>query len=165
MFKNRIDEPCCEESKSPDDRVFKHLAHVYADNNPSMKLGRACRADKFEGGVTNGAHWYKVQGGMQDFNYARSNSFEVTFELSCCKYPYAAILPRYWIANKESLLKYLEQAHIGIKGLVTDTEGQPIENAEIVVVGINKNITSTNRGEYWRLLLPGTYTVYAAAWG
>lgn len=102
---------------------------------------------------------------MQDFNYARSNAFEVTFELSCCKYPKANLLASFWRANKESLLQYLEQAHIGIKGLVTDSSGQPIQDARIVVEGINKNITSTNRGEYWRLLLPGTYTVWAAAWG
>jgi carboxypeptidase D len=54
---------------------------------------------------------------MQDFNYARSNAFEVTFELSCCKYPFASVLPGYWRTNKESLLKYIEQAHIGVKGL------------------------------------------------
>jgi carboxypeptidase D len=52
-----------------------------------------------------------------------------------------------------------------ITGLVTDANGQAVGDANIVVVGIAKNITSTNRGEYWRLLLPGTYTVYASAWG
>ncbi|CAB0034889.1 unnamed protein product [Trichogramma brassicae] len=164
-YDSGIEGECCEESKSPDDRMFKHLAHVYADNNPNMRAGNACPSENFYGGVTNGAKWYKVTGGMQDFNYARSNAFEVTFELSCCKYPHARQLPGYWQTNKESLLRYLEQAHVGIKGLVTDTHGQPIEDANIVVIGINKNITSTNRGEYWRLLLPDTYTVYATAWG
>ena len=53
---------------------------------------------------------------MQDFNYARSNAFEITFELSCCKYPTASNMPKYWRLNKESLIKYLEQAHIGAKG-------------------------------------------------
>ncbi|XP_058806975.1 LOW QUALITY PROTEIN: carboxypeptidase D-like [Phymastichus coffea] len=164
-FDSGIVNDCCEESKSPDDRVFKHLAHTYADNNPAMRAGNTCPSETFSGGITNGAQWYKVTGGMQDFNYARSNAFEVTFELSCCKYPFATLLPGYWRTNKESLLKYLEQAHIGIKGLVTDLEGNPVPDADIVVVGISKNITSTNRGEYWRLLLPGTYTVYASAWG
>ena len=53
---------------------------------------------------------------MQDFNYARSNAFEITFEVSCCKYPEAFTMPDHWLLNKESLLKYLEQVHIGIKG-------------------------------------------------
>ena len=58
---------------------------------------------------------------MQDFNYARSNAFDVTFELSCCKYPFASVLPSYWRMNQESLLKYMEQAHIGIKGILFHT--------------------------------------------
>ena len=49
-------------------------------------------------------------------------------------------------------------------GLVTDEDGNPIEAANIVIEGINHNVSTTSRGEYWRLLLPGTYTVYAAAW-
>lgn len=53
---------------------------------------------------------------MQDYNYARSNAFEITFELSCCKYPSGSTIPDQWQLNKESLIKYLEQAHIGIKG-------------------------------------------------
>lgn len=130
---------------------------------------------------------------MQDFNYARSNAFEITFELSCCKYPPGSTIPDQWRLNKESLIKYLEQAHIGIKGniqiyrnyiwyiktkfynnvfqliliagFVYDKNGNPIQGANIVVEGINHNITSTADGEYWRLLLPGIYSVYATAWG
>lgn len=41
----------------------------------------------------------------------------------------------------------------------------PIERANIVIKGINHNVTTTADGEYWRLLLPGTYSVYATAWG
>lgn len=53
---------------------------------------------------------------MQDFNYVRSNCFEVTFELSCCKYPNASELPKEWELNRESLIAFMELAHIGIKG-------------------------------------------------
>ena len=55
--------------------------------------------------------------------------------------------------------------YFNVSGLVTDINGQPVQDANVVVAGINKNITTSDRGEYWRLLLPGTYTVYAAAWG
>lgn len=164
-YDSGIARPCCVENKSPDDEVFKYLAHAYADNHPLMHAGNACPSDNFPGGITNGAYWYEVIGGMQDFNYARSNAFEITFELSCCKYPNATTMPEHWRLNKESLIKYLEQAHIGLKGIVRDTNGQPIEAAAIVVHGINHNVTTTHRGEYWRLLLPGTYYVHAEAWG
>jgi len=53
---------------------------------------------------------------MQDYNYVRSNAFEITFELSCCKYPFGSTIPEQWRLNKESLIKYMEQIHIGIKG-------------------------------------------------
>ncbi|XP_043495916.1 carboxypeptidase D-like isoform X1 [Polistes fuscatus] len=164
-YDSGIPKSCCIESISPDNELFKHLAHTYADNHPRMAAGNACPPEKFPGGVTNGAYWYEVVGGMQDYNYARSNAFEITFELSCCKYPPASAMPGHWQYNKESLIKYLEQVHIGIKGLVRDTEGQPVEDARIVIHGIDHNVTTTNRGEYWRLLLPGTYSVYATAWG
>ncbi|XP_033351181.1 carboxypeptidase D-like [Bombus vosnesenskii] len=163
-YDSGIQGSCCIESKSPDDELFKYLAHTYADNHPQMRTGTACSSDVFQGGVTNGAYWYEVVGGMQDFNYARSNALEITFELSCCKYPYASEMPEHWRLNKESLIKYLEQAHIGVTGLVRDINGQPIEGATIIVHGINHNVSTTPHGEYWRLLLPGTYNIHAEAW-
>ena len=156
---------CCRESKSPDDALFKKLALTYAQNHPLMKGGRACRTDQFDQGITNGAFWYEVRGGMQDFNYVHSNCFEVTFELSCCKFPKAETLPTEWANNKESILQFIEASHWGVKGLVTDRNGEPVLDADVVVVGVRHNITTSNRGEYWRLLLPGEYEMYAAAYG
>ena len=50
--------------------------------------------------------------------------------------------------------------HLGIKGVVTDTNGQPIEGAEVKVKGRAHPIHTTSDGEYWRLLMPHkTYTV------
>ncbi|KAG5333446.1 CBPD Carboxypeptidase, partial [Acromyrmex heyeri] len=164
-YDSGISRSCCIESKSPDDNLFKHLAHAYADNHSLMRRGDACPPEIFRGGVTNGAYWYEVVGGMQDYNYARSNTFDITFELSCCKYPPGSTIPEQWLLNKESLIKYLEQVHIGIKGFVFSKDGRPIERANVVVEGINHNVTTTSNGEYWRLLLPGTYSVYCVAWG
>lgn len=161
---SRSHKTCCEESKSPDHEMFKHLAQTYADGNPVMRTGNNCD-DHFPNGIVNGAFWYDVKGGMQDFNYVYSNCFEVTVELSCCKFPVAADMPKYWKDNKEALLAFMEQTHQGVKGLVTDTNGTPIQGANISVEGIPHAIFATNRGEYWRLLLPGTYKVIATATG
>ena len=54
----------------------------------------------------------------------------------------------------------------GIAGLVLEMEGrQPIANAQVVVEGIGKNITTSARGEYWRLLVPGEYKIQVFAEG
>lgn len=41
-----------------------------------------------------------VLGGMQDYNYIWHGCMEITLEVSCCKFPYAAHLPRLWDDNK-----------------------------------------------------------------
>jgi carboxypeptidase D len=51
---------------------------------------------------------------MQDFNYLHSNTFEITFELSCCKYPPSkdGTLGKEWDNNKEAILTYMEMVNI-----------------------------------------------------
>ena len=124
-----------------------------------------CEGDVFPEGITNGAKWYVVQGGMQDFNYLFSNAFELTMELSCCKYPNETQALAEWDNNKESLLSYLESVRLGIKGVIRDKKGQPVARAKVVVEGIDKPIYTTKRGEYWRLLIPGNYKVRAVGKG
>uniref|UniRef100_A0A8D8S1J9 Carboxypeptidase D n=1 Tax=Cacopsylla melanoneura TaxID=428564 RepID=A0A8D8S1J9_9HEMI len=158
------EENCCFESKVPDREFFVQLARNYANRNPMMTKPNAC-GFKFDGGITNGNNWYKVTGGMQDFNYVHSNCFEITMELSCCKYPPGHQLPAYWAANKESLLNFIESTRKGVYGLVVDKKGRPIPTARITVQGIKKDISVTSRGEYWRLLTPGQYRIRATATG
>jgi len=78
----------------------------------SFVLDTAC-LDKFPEGITNGAEWYDVSGGMQDFNYLNSNAFEITIELSCCKYPSSKnnALEKEWDNNKEAFLTYMEMVN------------------------------------------------------
>ncbi|XP_013918052.1 PREDICTED: carboxypeptidase D [Thamnophis sirtalis] len=157
-------------SKSADDEVFKYLAKAYASNNPIMKTGTPnCPGEEketFKDGITNGAQWYDVAGGMQDYNYLWANCFEVTFELSCCKYPPASQLEQEWLNNRESLFTFIEKVHIGIKGFVRDSvSGAALENATIAVAGIAHNITTRQFGDYYRLLVPGTYNITASVPG
>ena len=152
-------------SASPDDQVFRHLAHLYADNHGTMKRGNLCPGDNFAGGITNGAQWYDVPGGMEDFNYLHSNCFEITMELSCCKYPPRSGLALEWKNNKEAMLQYMEAVHMGVAGLVTDQEGNPIYQAVVYVQGLAHNITTTERGEFWRLLTAGNYIISVYAEG
>lgn len=65
--------------------------------------------EHFKDGITNGAQWYIVTGGMQDWNYLATGCMEITLEIGCYKYPNASELPNYWTDNREALLTYMEQ--------------------------------------------------------
>ncbi|XP_047246006.1 carboxypeptidase M [Girardinichthys multiradiatus] len=148
-------------SITPDDDVFVHLAKVYSFNHASMKQGNLCEdSGPFRDGITNGYHWYPLEGGMQDYNYVWAQCLELTLELSCCKFPHWKELPALWMDNKKALLAYIQQVHLGIKGQVFDSSGTPVQKAVVEVEG-RRNMCPfrTNQyGEYYRLLLPGTYT-------
>lgn len=151
-------------SRSPDDDIFIQLAKAYSFSHPTMHLGDTC-GDAFTDGITNGADWYSVNGGMQDYNYLNSNCFEITIEQGCVKFPYAADLPDIWAENRVPLLALISEVHKGLAGFVTDERGKPIANASIDIVGRNHSVTTTKDGEYWRLLSPGVYSVAVYADG
>ncbi|KAL1765007.1 carboxypeptidase M, partial [Sigmodon hispidus] len=149
-------------SLTPDDDVFQHLAYTYASRNPDMTKGNHCKNKRnFPDGITNGYAWYPLQGGMQDYNYIWAQCFEITLELSCCKYPREETLPLFWNDNKAALVEYIKQVHLGVKGQVFDPSGRPLPNV-IVEVQDRKHICPfhTNKfGEYYLLLLPGSYVI------
>ncbi|XP_032357556.1 carboxypeptidase D isoform X1 [Etheostoma spectabile] len=157
-------------SQSPDDKVFQQVSKAYSQENPLMHNGHPCedlyQDEYFEDGITNGAKWYNVPGGMQDWNYLNTNCFEVTIELGCVKYPMAKDLPQYWEQNQRALLQFIHQVHSGVKGTVSDMrDGTGIPNATISVEDIDHNITTAHTGDYWRLLVPNTYYITASAHG
>ncbi|XP_041656368.1 carboxypeptidase D isoform X2 [Cheilinus undulatus] len=157
-------------SQSPDDKVFQQVSRAYSQENPLMHKGHPCEdlypEEYFEDGITNGANWYSVPGGMQDWNYLNTNCFEVTIELGCVKYPMAKDLPKYWEQNRRSLLQFIHQVHTGVKGTVSDIrDGTGIPNATISVEEIDHNVSTARTGDYWRLLTPGTYYITASAHG
>ena len=51
--------------------------------------------------------------GMQDFNYLASNSFEVTLELGCDKYPTEERLEELWLENRKPLYEFMWQVIAG----------------------------------------------------
>ncbi|XP_047004028.1 carboxypeptidase D-like isoform X1 [Schistocerca americana] len=155
-----------EESPTPDDDVFKYIAYKYAATHPTMHNTHCDRYKVFEHGITNGAAWYPLTGGMQDYNYFKHDCFEITLELSCCKYPIASQLEGLWNSNKEPLLQFIEQVHQGIHGVVIDGDtGIAVPGARISLIGRNVTFNTTQRGEFWRILLEGIYTLKISAPG
>merc|ERR1712176_485751 len=181
---SKTDNPT-QYTTSPDDLTFRALASVYAGHHPRMSDPRTpgCDSEVNEfaqhGGITNGAAWYSVPGGMQDFNYLASNDFEITLELGCDKYPPASSLPGEWEDNKKSLLEFIWAAHWGVKGVVRDSlTGDGIGAATVHVRNISRldkygrmqsdithDITSAPKGDYWRLLTDGEYEIIVEAEG
>lgn len=155
---------------APDDNLFVHLAKTYSTNHPTMSRGEHCfdicggnkdtlLNERFEYGITNGAKWYVLYGGIQDWVYLNTNCFSITVELGCRKFPLAKDMPRYWSDNKKPLIKYMLEAHRGIYGVVLDQNNRPIANATINIKSNEHQVYSTQYGDYWRLLLPGEYSV------
>jgi len=148
----------------PDDAVFKQVAAVYADKHTTMRDAWEFRHNH---GITNGAAWYVLYGGMQDWNYLYNGVMEITVELSEDKYPPARDLAAYWDQNRESMLAYMELVNqIGVRGVVVDAAtGAPLD-ATIIVEEINHPVkTDPANGDYYRLLAAGSYTVKASAVG
>lgn len=155
-------------SPTPDDKVFRFLSKIYATSHERMSHEYAsCGSSRAQSqkGVINGAQWSSFAGGMQDFNYLHSNCFEVTVSLGCDKFPPEEELFNTWHDNAEALITFIEAAHRGIKGIVTDEEGNAIKGAQISVRGIRHDITTAENGDYWRLLTPGIHIVSAHAPG
>ncbi|XP_068648213.1 carboxypeptidase SOL1-like isoform X2 [Aristolochia californica] len=68
----------------PDDKTFQYMASVYSSSHYNMS-----QSEEFDGGITNGALWYPIYGGMQDWNYIHGGCFELTLEISDNKWPKA----------------------------------------------------------------------------
>lgn len=145
----------------PDDALFIELSKRYSMHNPPMWA-----STRWPFGITNGAAWYTLNGGMQDWHYRYVSCKEVTLELSSQKRPAQSTIPTFWTNNKESMFHYLEAIHTGVRGIVTDAAtGDPVY-ARITVDGNDQPVYSNpDRGNYHRLLLPGVYTLRADAPG
>ncbi|XP_006656627.1 carboxypeptidase SOL1 [Oryza brachyantha] len=147
----------------PDDKTFRYMASVYSKSHYNMSLSK-----EFKGGITNGAFWYPIYGGMQDWNYIHGGCFELTLEISDIKWPKAAELPVIWEHNRMSMLNLAASlVKTGVHGRIfaADT-GHPIPGS-LTIKGIGSEIrASRTYGDYHRMLAPGeNYEVIASMEG
>ncbi len=152
-----------------DDAWFQHVSHVYADpaiaNSPSGYFTGISND-----GVTQGYDWYSITGGRQDFMTYFQQCREVTMEVSSQKLLSTDSLRDYWNYNKQSLFNYMEQALYGIRGIVTDENGGPLE-AMVEIEAHDSDLDSSmvftdpDVGDYHRMIEQGTYNVIFSAYG
>lgn len=155
-------------SKHVDHNFYEHISDEYAThcqtNSPSgyMTIEYDYPENPSSPGVTQGAIWYQVYGGRQDYMNFYRHSKEVTIELSDTKFIPGSQLPNHWNYNKQALLDYMKQANYGFQGIVTDESGNPIA-AKVSISGhdaLNSYVFSNqDLGDYYRLIEGGTYTV------
>jgi len=142
-------------SMSPDDALFRYVSLNYSFASTVIHKSR-----DFVDGITNGAAWYVLYGGMQDWNYLWALDNEVTIELSMVKWPPASQLPEFWNQNRDAMVQYLALVTTGIWGIITNN-GLPA-NATVSLFGIDHEVlTNVVTGEYHRMAVEGTFTVVA----
>lgn len=94
--------------RHPLDGFVKELSSVYSELNPEMISSR-----EFSGGITNGADWYIVKGGMQDWSYFWYNDLQITLEISHTKWPSYSDMPGFYKSNRDSMVEFMKQVHRG----------------------------------------------------
>jgi len=148
-----------------DDNWWQYVSREYAD---TVHLhAPATYMDGYVNGITNGAAWYIVHGGRQDYMNYWHHCREVTIEISMTKLLAASLLEAHWDYNWRSLILYMKQARYGIHGIITDAlTGTPLV-AKVFIIGHDIDnsecYSSANNGDYHRLLKAGTYTLTVTA--
>ncbi len=139
---------------APDDAALIQLAEEYSYYNSPMWNG------DFYHGITNGAQWYVTKGSLQDWAYHETGSLHVIVEFSDSYAPPASQLDTYWANNRESFMHWIKAARYGVNGRVTDAAtGAPLA-ATVTVIGNAKSVqTDPDRGDYYKLLDTGSYTL------
>ena len=147
-----------------DDDWWKLVCHEYADlchaHNPDYMILYDPDSDD---GIINGALWYMIGGGRQNYMNGYAQCREVTIECSNTKLPNGSQLPTFWNYNKEGIFAYMTQCLYGIHGVVTDAASGQALNATITITNHDDQFSFVEShlpvGDYHRPIKAGTYEV------
>jgi len=113
----------------PDNEWFRLISAEYAD---AARDGHPDYMNLFPGGISNGAYWYVIYGGRQDYVTAFLQGREITLEISNEFIPPASDLSWFYERNRNALINYIKQATYGLHGKVTDNvTGEPVGKVKI----------------------------------
>ena len=143
-----------------DDAWYQMISHEYADE--CHKVNQHYMTD-YNNGITNGAQWYMIGGGRQDYMNGYAQCRELTIECSNTKLPNGNQLPNFWNYNKASLFLFMNQCIYGIHGVVTDSiTGEPLD-ATITISGHDDQYSIIEShlpvGDFHRPIKGGNWTV------
>jgi hypothetical protein len=120
-------------------------------------------------GITNGADWYVIKGGRQDYVTSYLHGREVTLELSNIKKLESENFDAFWDYNRWSLINMITQSRYGIHGNITSkVTGFPIKAT--IWVEAHDDSTSWQEsdsisGNFYRYLKEGSYDIIISADG
>jgi hypothetical protein len=155
--------------RHPDTDWLIELSSNWADLAQADSPG-GYMTDPYNSGFTNGWDWYETRGSRQDWITYFEGGREVTIELSSTKLLAADDLDDHWRWNRRALIDFIGRAHFGVRGRVTDRNGNPLA-ATIELVGVDSDVdnsavrTDPDMGDFHRLLLPGLYDLRFTADG
>lgn len=140
--------------RHPFDSLLQELSLRYSAENAPMY-----RSNEFNRGITNGADWYVVRGGMQDWSYAFYNDLQVTVELSNRKWPRYSQIPGFYKDNKEAMLVYANAIHQGAGFKLTTKMDGTVKVKKLLANGSKKDLGSYGfrSGEFYKVLDAGVY--------
>ena len=144
-----------------DDQWWQLVSHEYADLCHAVS---SSYMTDYNNGITNGAQWYMIGGGRQDYMNGYAECREVTIECSNTKMPAGNQMPSFWNINKNAIFAYVNQCLNGIHGTVVDAESKaPIGDATITLVGHDDQYSTVSTqlpgGDFHRPVKAGTYNV------
>lgn len=165
--------------RHPDDAWFFDLSMEWAtaaqEDGPAGYMDDCrqplCSQGACVPGVTNGADWYSVAGGRQDFMTYFHGGREVTVELSKTKLVSSDQLDTIWTANRRAVADFIGSAQRGIHGTVVGAnDGRPLK-AQIEIIDLDTVLaqsavrTDPSAGDFHRLLNPGVYDLRVSSPG
>ena len=146
-------------TRHADDAWWQYVSREYA--NLAHAVSSSYMTDQ-NNGITNGADWYTIGGGRQDYMNGYRQCREITVECSTTKNPSASQLPDFWNYNHNAMLTYMEECLNGVHGFVYDANtNQPIDGVTVTVQDHDDeySIVSTHEaGDFHRPIKGGSYT-------
>ena len=144
-----------------DDQWYQLVSHEYADLTHQVSSNYMT---DYNNGITNGAQWYMIGGGRQDYMNGYAECRELTIECSNTKCPSANQMPTFWNYNKNSIFAFVNQCLNGIHGTVVDAASKaPIGGATITLTGHDDQYSTVSTqlpaGDFHRPVKAGTYNV------
>ena len=154
--------------RHPDNDWWKRVSRDFA-RRAQAASGKKGYFDDRQNGVTNGHDWYPVAGSRQDYMNYYHRCREATLEVSNRKQFPAENLPQLWSWLSPGLIGFINEARLGLHGMVTDRQtGKPI-GAQLSIPGhdrSNSDIYADGRyGNFHRYLAEGEYQVLFSAPG